>query len=46
MKRDTPCCDMPASDELTRASILLNYAHLLIAALSNAGAGGNAVLLP
>jgi hypothetical protein len=24
----------------------LNYAHLLIAALSNAGAGGNAVLSP
>jgi hypothetical protein len=45
MKRDTPCCDMPGSDELTRASILLNSAHLLIAALSNASAGGSAVLL-
>jgi hypothetical protein len=45
MKRDTPCCDMPASDELTRASILVNSAHLLIAALSNASAGGSAVLL-
>jgi hypothetical protein len=25
------CCNMPASDELTRASMLLNHAHLLIA---------------
>jgi hypothetical protein len=31
MKRGVPGCDIPASDALARASILLNHAHLPIA---------------